>query len=220
MIRRLLAISATLAILLWRLQYFLIFPVNHFVNDTMQPGVDQPYSWTPNHHDLNAPYGVTWIVLTRLVEGAFVWLPFPRDVRFSLATLLIDQAFLIALSFWRGRWLLAYAPISILQWANAPWNMPVLWVTLAGLKWIPSLALGIATKLPVGSFLVSHSWASWQYALSMGQTWHRGIDSWELYGTLAVLWLAILVSQLHNRLVPRINHSQQSVEPISRNVQA
>jgi len=197
---RYLGLAMIFATLFTRIDIVSVYPPSHWIQDTLT-GIDKPYSkW--NVYDYNAPYGVIWLGISRLLIIPQIVAPHlnestsqvsaDRVLSYWITSSIVDS--LVTILIWsRKPWaVIPYGIVSTLHFFTAPWNLPVLWFTMLGLFTPWGLLLGLATKLPVGSYLMTGNLGPWQYALNMGQVWHRGLDSWQVYGSIGLLWLGVL----------------------------
>lgn len=73
---------------------------------------------------------------------------------------------------------------------QAPWDLPVLWWTLAGLYAWPLATLGIFAKLPVGA-----PYSTWNYLLTKP---YLNTD-FQYYGLMGLVFIAVLLEYKHQQ---------------------
>jgi len=141
------------------------------------PGLQHPWdeSW-------QAPYGVIWYIL----NIPLTW--------FQISGINPEQSWLLWLSaidsvvIWimrRGRfYTIFYIAISLLTFRQAPYNMTILWITLAGIYWPPSLIIAPLAKFPIGA-----PPEIWQYIFSNSM---QSETNWRYYALMIMLWFVVL----------------------------
>lgn len=127
-----------------------------------------------------APYGILWHII---------------DFPFSLGTpglyiltvFITDFAVMQYAHKWSGIWL--YAVCSLWVGLQAPYDIPVLWLCLAGLYKRPLVFLGPLAKLPFGSEV--WGWQTWRFIFSEPHP----VSDYQYYGLMGIVFLAVLLSK-------------------------
>lgn len=120
----------------------------------------------------NGPYGVLWWIIS-------------QGLRFNYAgvTTFIDFLVMVAI---RNRYPVfpVYAFMSWLLWIQAPYDLPIIWITLLGLFKLPLVLLGPLTKLPVGAPV-----SVWHFVFSKPYN----LNDLEYYGFMGIVFLAVIL---------------------------
>lgn len=123
----------------------------------------------PSH----APYGLLWYIVD-----------YPLKLFYTPLITMIDYLVMVTV----GRYKVVF-PIYMMAsgwiWLEAPYDIPILWLTLLGLvKW-PLALLGPLAKLPdsgpAWSFILSRSYAT---------------SDWIYYGLMGIVFLTVLASRI------------------------
>ena len=140
-----------------------------------------------------APYGIIWHILS--VPGLIFDKPSPF-IGFNFYITIVDLAVMELVKNTRLLWP-TYVIFSGWIFLQAPWDLPVLWITVTGMwKW-PLAFLGIVAKLPVGS--EPWGWATWNYLL------HKPYlaTDWQYFSFMGLIFLATILEykiRLNHRL--------------------
>ncbi len=141
------------------------------------PGLQHPWD-----EPWQAPYGVIWYIL----NIPLTW--------FQISGINPEQSWLLWLSaidsvviliMRRGRfYTIFYIAVSLLTFRQAPYNMTILWITLAGIYWPPSLIIAPLAKFPIGA-----PSDVWQYIFSNSM---QSETNWRYYALMIILWVVVL----------------------------
>lgn len=125
-----------------------------------------------------APYGIMWHLISYpLSLGGSSYL-------YTLGTSVGD---VFAMSLLKGKLLPVYSFFSFWIWLQAPYDIPILWLSLFGLyKW-PLAFLGILGKLPVGG-----PYSTWNFVLQR----HYIASDYQYYFFMGVVFLSVLAQSL------------------------
>ncbi len=130
-----------------------------------------------------APYGAIWYAIN-IPIGSLQIPGFSAEQSWITLTSIIDSAVLFLLFRYYKWWIgLTYVPASFLMWRQAPYNLCIMWLTVAGLAWLPSLVLAILAKLPIGAPTTVWNFISHSSQLQ---------SNWRYYGLLAAVWFGII----------------------------
>lgn len=136
----------------------------------------------PHQRYDQAPYGALWYLVSIPLGyhgDAVTYVMLSATFNLFISTLVI----ILTLPFG-----ILFVSISIFHAWKAPWNLPILWLTLLGFisPWL--LVLPILAKFPVGNFQAQ--W--WQTRQAL--TWQKNPY---YYGSIALVWIVVLFLSLH-----------------------
>lgn len=134
----------------------------------------------PSH----APYGTLWYIVS-----------FPGVLGYTWYVTLVDFAVMLLLVRIRA-WLLlpTYLLSTTLLWLQAPYDIPVLWMTLLGLISWPLIFLGPLSKLPLGA-----PYSTWNYVLTKPYV----STDWIYYGLIGFVFVAIVAEIVYDSYTRR-----------------
>jgi hypothetical protein len=124
---------------------------------------------------VNAPYGLLWWLVS-----------LPLRFNYGLLTAIVDIVIMILI---RAKTILfpVYSLMSWWLWLQAPYDVPVLWLSSLGLIGWPLAFLGPLSKLPVGAPA-----NVWGYVL--GRSFN--VNDLEYYSMMGAVFLAVLVQKV------------------------
>jgi hypothetical protein len=122
-----------------------------------------------------APYGTLWHLIS-----------YPLQPNFILLTSLVDGVILFAIR--NLRMFPVYIFCSGWIWFQAPYDLPILWLSLFGLVWWPLTAMGPLGKIPLENQAALH------YVLSRPYN----INDFQYYALMGVVFIAVLWTSLHS----------------------
>ena len=131
----------------------------------------------------NAPYGLLWYAVS-----------YPLLSNYILLTSLIDGLLMLTIS--RQRIFTVYIFCSGWIWLQAPYDLPILWLSLPGLVFWPLTFLAVIGKLPDNS-TVFHYIQNRPYS----------VNDFQYYALTGLVILVVAVSSLNRWLRPKIELS-------------
>lgn len=128
-----------------------------------------------------APYGLLWY----LVSKPLAW-PSYSVMDYLVYSWIINWVLVGVLGVLRfpAWFLVVYVAVSVFNMLKAPWNLPVLWLSLLGFVSPFLIVIAPLAKFPVGNPRAK----LWQVRQAL--TWQKNPV---YYGTLIIVWLAVLI---------------------------
>src|SRR6266705_1248190 len=151
------------------------------------------------HHDLaSIIYSVRCWCFPYYTPYGYIWylLNYPLTFNYPLMLALIDLPILLLIRMYRLFWI--YLPVTFILYTAAPYDLPIVWLSLAGALSPLLLLLAPLAKFP-------DSIAMWNFTL------HRGADANDLeyYLITAIPWFWILFVQIGRFKLNRMIRKQR-----------